>query len=323
MSARAPLLFLRVVAKRPEAKDICSYELAAADGSELPAFTAGAHVDVHLPGGAIRQYSLCNNPSERHRYILGVLRDPNSRGGSVTMHDRVKVGDPVYVSHPRNHFPLAPDVKQTLLLAGGIGVTPILCMAEHLHAHGQDFEFHYCTRSRERTAFLERLAEAPFRSQVWHHHDDGPEDQKLKLPALLGRAGPEAHLYVCGPAPFLDFVRQTAASLGWPPDRIHFESFAAVKIPDAGNTAFEIELASTGTVYTIPADQTALSYLLSQGVDIPWSCEQGICGACLTRVLGGEPDHRDEYLTPEERARNDLFTPCCSRARSKRLVVDL
>lgn len=323
MSARAPLLFLRVIAKRAEAKDICAFELAAADGAELPAFTAGAHVDVHLPGGAIRQYSLCNSPSERHRYVIGVLRDPNSRGGSVAMHDRVKEGDPVYVSHPRNQFPLAPGAKRSLLLAGGIGVTPMLSMAEHLHAQGQDFELHYCTRSRERTAFLERLAAAPFRARIWHHHDDGPDDQKLKLAALLSQAGAEAHLYVCGPAPFLDFVRQTAAGQGWSADRVHFESFAAIKTAATGDAAFEIELASTGAVYTIPADQTALTYLLSQGVDIPWSCEQGICGACLTRVLRGEPDHRDEYLTSEERARNDYFTPCCSRARTKRLVLDL
>ena len=177
--------------------------------------------------------------------------------------------------------------------------------------------------SRERTAFIERLAAAPFQSRLWHHYDDGPEEQKLQLAALLSRMGQGAHLYVCGPTPFLEFVRQTAVAQGWPPERVHFESFTAIKAATAGDTAFEVELASTGTVYTIPEDQTVLSYLLSKGVDIPWSCEQGICGACLTRVVSGEPDHRDQYLTPEERARNDLFTPCCSRARGKRLVIDL
>lgn len=323
MSVLAPLLFLRVTARRQEAADIFSYELAAASGAELPAFTPGAHVDVHLPGGAIRQYSLCNSPAERHHYVIAVLRDPNSRGGSVALHDRVKVGDPVYVSSPRNHFPLVPEAKRSILLAGGIGVTPILSMAEQLHADGCDFRMHYCTRAPERTAFLERLAAAPYISRVKHHLDSGSPDQKLNLPAVLTDAGPESHLYICGPAPFIDFVTRTATGEGWSASRIHCESFTAVPVVSSGDTSFEIEIASTGAVYTIPAAQSALAFLLSQGVDIPSSCEQGICGVCLTRVLRGEPDHRDQYLTPEEHAQNDQFTPCCSRAKSKRLLLDL
>jgi vanillate O-demethylase ferredoxin subunit len=323
MSILAPLLFLRVTARRQEAPDIYSYELAAATGAELPAFTAGAHVDIHLPGGAIRQYSLCNSPAERHRYVIGVLRDPNSRGGSVALHDRVKVGDPVYVSSPRNHFPLLPGAKRSILLAGGIGVTPILSMAEQLHADGCDFRMHYCTRAPERTAFLDRLAAAPYLSRVTHHLDSGSPEQKLNLPAVLTDAGPESHLYVCGPAPFIDFVARTASEQGWAASSVHSESFSAAPVASPGDTPFEVEIVSTGAVYTIPADRSTLAFLLSQGVDIPSSCEQGICGVCLTRVLRGEPDHRDQYLTPEEHAQNDQFTPCCSRAKSKRLVLDL
>jgi len=319
----APLLFLRVAAKHREGSDICCYELVSASGGELPPFTAGAHVDVHIPGGLIRQYSLCNSPAERHRYVIGVLREVKGRGGSVALHDRVKAGDPLYVSSPRNHFPLASGARRSILLAGGIGITPILSMVEQLHADGSDFRLHYCTRTLERAAFRKRLANAPFSSNIEHHVDDGPAAQQLKLREALGAPGPDTHLYVCGPAPFIALVTATARSLGWLPGQIHYESFSPVAVASGKDTAFEVEIASTGAVYQVPADQSVLHVLSTNGVAVPSSCEQGICGVCLTRVLRGEPDHRDQYLTPEERTLNDQFTPCCSRARCARLVLDL
>lgn len=311
----------RVLRKSQEAIDICSFELASEDGDSLPAFSAGAHVDVHLPGGLVRQYSLCNDPVERQRYRIAVLRDPGSRGGSVAMHDLVHEGDQLQISEPRNHFPLV-DAGKSLLFAGGIGVTPILCMARHLHAIGAEFEMHYCTRSKERSAFLQELENVPFASRVRFYHDDGPASQALDLQRELAN-DPSAHVYVCGPQGFIEWVRQTAATVGLPADQVHLEYFGAAARDPATDRPFEVTFASSGATYTIPADRTVTQALREFGVEILTSCEQGVCGTCLTRVLEGECDHRDLYLTDEERQRHDRFAPCCSRAKSARLVLDL
>lgn len=305
-----------------EAQDIASFELASADGSMLPPFDAGAHIDVHIRDGLIRQYSLCNDPSERHRYVIGVLRDPNSRGGSIAMHEEMAEGRVVQISVPRNHFPLV-HAKRSLLFAGGIGVTPILSMAEFLAKSGADFEMHYCSRSPERTAFHERIARSPFADKVHFHFDTGAAEQKLEIENLMAHASPETHLYVCGPGGFIDFVVRAAKRHGWPSERIHFEYFSAAPQDTSSDRAFEVKLASSGETYAIPANKTVISVLAEHGIDLPVSCEQGVCGTCLTRVLDGTPDHRDVYLTDEEKAANDCFTPCCSRSRSGRLVLDL
>ena len=313
-------LQVKVAARREEADGIVGLELVSVDGAPLPGFTAGAHIDVHLPGGLLRQYSLCNAPHEQHRYQIGVLRDTNSRGGSVAVHEALKVGDLLTIGVPRNQFALVP-AQHSLLLAGGIGVTPILCMAEALAASGASFEMHYCARSPARQAFRERIAGSGFADRVVHHYDDGDAAQKLDLEALLSQADPATHLYVCGPAGFIAHVVETARARGWPESQVHFEYFGAAPVTADGNGAFDVKLASSGQVYTIPADRTVIQVLCEHGVDVPVSCEQGICGTCLTRVLEGEPDHRDQYLTDEERAANDQFTPCCSRARSSLLVL--
>ena len=315
-------LQVKVAARREEADGIVGLELVPVDGASLPAFTAGAHIDVHLPGGLLRQYSLCNAPHEQHHYQIGVLRDANSRGGSVAVHEALKVGDVLTIGVPRNQFALVP-AQHSLLLAGGIGVTPILCMAESLAASGASFEMHYCARSPARQAFRERIAASGFAGRVVHHYDDGDAAQKLDLDALLAQADPSTHLYVCGPAGFISYVVDTARARGWPESQVHFEYFGAAPVQAEGNGAFDVKLASSGQVYTIPADRTVIQVLCEHGVDVPVSCEQGICGTCLTRVLEGEPDHRDQYLTDEERAANDQFMPCCSRARSPLLVLDL
>jgi vanillate O-demethylase ferredoxin subunit len=323
MSQPSPTLGVRVARKRTEALDICSLELVATDGTTLPAFTAGAHLDVHLPGGLVRPYSLCNPPSDTGRYVIGVLRDAHSRGGSVAVHDAVAEGSVLHISPPKNHFPLATDADHHLLLGGGIGITPLLAMAEHLASQGESFELHHCTRSLERTPFTERLAAASFARQVHHHFDDGQATQKLDIAATLQQASPGTHLYVCGPQGFMDAVLSTARVQGWPEQRLHHEYFSAAPADTAGDGSFEMEVASTGQVITVAPAQTALQALLAAGFDIPMSCEQGVCGTCLTGVKAGTPEHRDHYLTPEEQAANDQFLPCCSRAKGGRLVLDL
>jgi vanillate O-demethylase ferredoxin subunit len=320
----APSLFsVRVARKAVEAEGICSFELSALDGGPLPAFSAGSHVDVQLPGGLTRQYSLCNDAAETHRYLISVLRDPASRGGSAAMHDRVNEGDVLQISAPKNHFALAHDAQRHLLLAGGIGVTPILCMAERLSRTGAAFAMHYCTRSRARTAFQERIVASALADHVRFHFDDGDAAQKLDLATLLGSPRAGEHVYVCGPQGFMDAVLSTARAAGWPEAQLHYEFFGAQLAPSGSEAGFEVQLASSGRIVAVPADRTVVQALAEAGVVVPTSCEQGVCGTCLTRVLAGECEHKDLYLTPEEQDANDQFLPCCSRAKSARLVLDL
>ncbi|MBX9872978.1 MAG: PDR/VanB family oxidoreductase [Burkholderiaceae bacterium] len=319
----APTLQVRVARKAVEAQDIVTLELVAVDGQALPAFSAGSHVDVQLPNGITRQYSLCNDPQETHRYQIGVLRDAASRGGSAAVHDLVKEGDVLTISAPRNHFGLAHEAKKHLLLAGGIGVTPILCMAERLANTGADFAMHYATRAPERTAFRQRIAASAFASRVQFHYDNGDAAQKLDLQALLSQPQAGTHLYVCGPKGFMDAVLNTARAAGWPEAQIHYEFFGAEVAKSDSDASFEIKLASSGRIVMVPKDQTVVQALAAAGVDVMISCEQGVCGTCLTRVLEGVPDHKDSYLTPEEQAANDQFTPCCSRSKTPLLVLDL
>lgn len=315
-------LNVRVTAKTREAHDIYCLELAAVDGNPLPSFSAGSHVDVFIREGLVRQYSLCNDPSERHRYQIGVLRDPKSRGGSIAMHDDIHEGDIIRISEPRNHFAMVP-ARRTLLFAGGIGVTPILCMAERLAAIGGQFEMHYCARSEEHAAFRSRIAQSAFSDRVHFHFDNGPGEQKIDLPALLSAPDGATHLYVCGPGGFIDHVVDTAQAAGWNGAHVHLEYFGAQAADTSRDGAFDIQLASSGKVLRVPADKSVTAVLSMHGIDVPVSCEQGVCGTCITRVLSGTPEHRDLYFTPEERAANDQFTPCCSRSQSPCLVLDL
>jgi vanillate monooxygenase ferredoxin subunit len=315
-------LKVKVLRRKQEAQDIASFELVREDGSALPAFSAGSHIDVQVPGGLTRQYSLCNDMGEQHRYRIAVLRDANSRGGSAGMHDALKEGDTLTISAPRNHFPLV-HAHRTLLFAGGIGVTPLLCMAQRLATTGGDFVLHYCTRSPQRTAFRDEIAASPFAGNVQFHFDDGDAAQKLDLEAVLRQPHPGTHLYVCGPSGFIDWVEQTAARCGWGKDQVHVEHFGAARQDTAGDRPFQVKIASSGAVVEVPADQTVVQALQAHGVEILTSCEQGVCGTCITRVLQGECDHRDLYFTDDEKAKNDQFTPCCSRAKSSMLVLDL
>lgn len=313
---------VKVLRKKQEAEGIASFELVKPDGSALPGFGAGSHIDVQVPGGLTRQYSLCNDAAEQHRYRIAVLRDPGSRGGSTGMHDAVNEGDVLLISEPRNHFPLV-HAQRTLLFAGGIGVTPLLCMAQRLAQVGGDFEMHYCTRSPSRTAFRDEIAQADWSDRVHFHFDDGAEAQKLQLERVLAKPEAGTHLYVCGPTGFIDWVVKTAERLGWGKDQVHLEYFGAAPQDTAGDRAFQVKIASSGATYEVAADQTVVQALQAHGIEILTSCEQGVCGTCITRVLQGECDHRDLYFTDEEKAKQDQFTPCCSRAKSEVLVLDL
>ncbi len=323
----APLITVRVAARQAIAQDIALFELHAADGGTLPPFEAGAHIEVHVGQGDsrfVRPYSLCNTPGETHRWQIAVLRTPDSRGGSAAVHAWLREGSELQVSAPRNLFPLAPGAQRSLLLAGGIGITPLLAMAETLHQAGADFELHHATRSAARTPFVERLALAPWARRVWRHLDDGEPQQRLALPTLLAQQRAEGtHLYVCGPQGFMDAALAAARATGWAEANLHWESFSPQVEHKAGDSEFELVLQRSGIIITVGAEQTAAQAIAAHGVFLPTSCEQGVCGTCLTPVLGGTPDHRDQYLTPEEQAANDQFTPCCSRAKSAQLVIDL
>ena len=318
----APLK-VRVIEKRVVAEDICSFLLEQADGRPLPPFSAGSHVDVKVADGLVRQYSLCNEPGAAGCYLIGVLREVVSRGGSQAMHERVQVGDVIEISEPRNHFPLAHEARHSLLLAGGIGVTPILCMARRLATVGASFAMHYCARSRRRAAFADEIAAAAFADQVRFHFDDEAGGEPIDLDALVASPDDGTHLYVCGPKGFMDAVLSKARAAGWPEARLHYEFFQAEVAHSDSDGGFEVALASTGQVIDVGKDQTVIQALMAAGIEVPVSCEQGVCGTCLTRVLEGTPDHRDLYLTPEEQALNDQFTPCCSRALTPRLTLDL
>ena len=319
-------LTVQVAGKHVAALDVVSLDLVDPAGGALPAFTAGAHIDVHLPGGLIRQYSLLNDCRQASSYRIGVLREPQSRGGSVAVHDQIQIGDLLRISLPRNRFPLVA-AERSLLFAGGIGITPLLCMARSLLADGAAFELHYSCRARDRAAFLTELQTPALAGHVRTHFDDEPHTA-LDAQAVLAAADAQTQLYVCGPSGYIDFICAQARAAGVDESRIHFERFALDEdqrpaAPAEGDVAFQVRLASTGEVFDIPADETVTSALDRQGVFIPVSCEEGICGTCLTGIQEGIPDHRDSYLTDAEHAANDQFTPCYSRARTAVLVLDL
>jgi vanillate O-demethylase ferredoxin subunit len=309
---------VRIRNKIAAAQDICGFELVDPNGAPLPPFSAGAHIDVHV-GGLVRQYSLCNSPAETERYVIGVLLEPDSRGGSLAMH-ALEEGELLEISAPKNHFPLALGAKHTLLIAGGIGITPLLAMAEQLAADGESFELHYATRSATRTAFRDRLAAQHLVPHTRLYWDDTPE-ARLDLAALLANPAAETHLYVCGPGGLIDAVLAQARAGGWEEAQLHREYFGAAPLDSAADGAFQVELAQSGRVVEVAAGQTVIAALRDCGLDVPTSCEQGVCGTCLTKVLAGEPEHLDNYLTAEERAQG-CFLPCVSRGKGV-LKLDL
>jgi ferredoxin-NADP reductase len=292
-----------------ETRDVLVFDLRPAGGS-VAAFEPGAHIDVELPNGTIRQYSLVNEPGVRDRYLICVKHDPNSRGGSRFMHEQLRVATTIEVRAVRNNFRLASEAAPTLLIAGGIGVTPILAMAEHLAAEGRPAEVVYAARSRHDLAFLGRLSDAASRLTV---HVDDEAGTVLDVDALVSAAPDGTHLYCCGPAPMLDaFLASTA---GRPPHRVHLERFAAAAAPALTGGAFIVELARSG--------RSILQALRTAGITAASSCEEGICGTCEVAVLAGTPDHRDGILSAAERQANRSMMICCSRSIGDRLVLDM
>jgi vanillate O-demethylase ferredoxin subunit len=327
-------MFAVTVAKKETvAEGIASFELVSADGRPLPAFTAGAHIDVYLSdknGQAtdsgkelVRQYSLSNDSAETHRYVLGVQREPKSRGGSITMHERLNIGDSFTISRPRNSFHLKESAKRTLLFAGGIGVTPILSMAWRLHALGADFEMHYSSSSQERMAFQSLIKAAPFADRVHFHISNGSSEQLLDIDQVLGNYTEGDNAYVCGPDGYMNFVIGASENRQWPPTSVHREYFTAATVDQSGDKAFQVKLASSGEVYDVASDTSIADTLIDAGVEVALSCEQGICGTCLTTVLEGEPEHRDSFQSEEERVTKRQMTVCCSRAKGELLVLDM
>lgn len=307
---------------------INAYEVVDPDGRELPAFTAGAHIDLYFRDGRIRQYSLCNDPSERTRYVFAVQREENGRGGSKAIFDVVHVGRILTISAPRNHFALREEADSHLLLAGGIGITPIMAMARRLRAIGADFALHYCTRSPDKTAFREELAPFSDKGQVRFYHDGGDPSRGLDVTALLAECRPNAHVYCCGPIGFMDAVKR--ASSHWPAANVHFEHFSpagpAPVVPAdvegaAISVGFKVRLARSGREFDIPNDKSIVQVLREHGIDVPTSCESGLCGTCRTRYLEGTPEHRD-YILDEAERRSDVLI-CCARSATPLLVLDL
>ncbi|MCA4134840.1 PDR/VanB family oxidoreductase [Arthrobacter sp. M4] len=308
---------VRVEEKREVAEGVVMLSLRSVGGHSLPSWTAGAHIDLILPGDApTRQYSLCGSTVE-HTYRIGILRDPNSRGGSSYVYDKLQTGDVIRIRGPRNHFALN-DSPRYIFIAGGIGITPILAMITEAQKAGAEWQLVYGGRMRSSMAFLDELAVYGDRVSIQ------PQDEVglLDLDSLLDNPQSDTLVYCCGPEPLLAAVEQRCTA--WPSGSLHLERFAP-KAP-AGpitNVTFEVVLAQSDLTLHVPADRPVLDVLEDAGIHILSSCREGTCGTCEVKVLEGEPDHRDSVLTEEEQKANDCMMVCVSRSRSKRLVLDL
>lgn len=308
MTARM-IMKLRVDTARRVTPRVLHLSLVHPSRPELPAWTPGAHVDLRLPDGRIRQYSLCGDPAERGRYDIAVKREDDGRGGSAWIHGNLRAGDIVHVSAPRNNFPLAENATRHVMVAGGIGVTPFLAMARHLAASGADFTLHCCARSELEAPLLGELrALCGGRLVPWL----SAEGRRFN-PAVLGRSEPGTHLYACGPQGLLDTVRAHAAGAGWADDRVHVEVFRPTPDLSFKPEPFEARLASTGEVLHVPADRSLLAVLRERGIAMPSSCETGVCGSCVCGYRDGIVIHRDAFIPVRDR--QDRLAPCVSRAR--------
>jgi vanillate O-demethylase ferredoxin subunit len=319
MNDNADTLRVAIVRRKMEADGIVSLELRALADKSLPPFDAGSHVDVIVAPDLVRQYSLCNDPAESGRYRIAILLEPNSRGGSAEIHRAFDENRTIEISRPRNNFPLIETAEKTFLLAGGIGVTPLLAMAYRLHALERDFELHYCARTRTKAAFTAELAAVPFAARIHLHFDDEGPQQALDLDRLGGAA--DAHVYICGPQGFIEHASAGVRQHGFSDDRIHVEYFSA-EVSSAGSF-FTIFAARTGKLIDVPEGRTIAEALGEAGIDVLLSCREGVCGTCLTGVLEGTPDHRDFVQTADEKASNRQIAVCCSRALSTKLVLDI
>lgn len=307
---------MKVASRRMLTPTIAEFTLVAADGAALPDYEPGAHVTVQTPSGAMRRYSLVGPGEDPESYILAVKLEAESRGGSRSMHDEAVEGTELVVEPPENEFPLK-QANKYLLIAGGIGVTPIYAMARKLDEDGKSFSIIYCTRSAEEAAYLDEMR-AAFGSRLTFHHDDGDPDKVYDFWDHF--AEPQAmHVYCCGPKPLMEEIK--AISGHWPEGRVNFEDFKPVEVVRADDAAFEVELARSGRTLTVPADRTILETLREAGFATVSSCESGTCGTCKTRLVSGAVDHRDMVLMDEEK--DDFIMICVSRSEGGKLVLDL
>ncbi len=291
---------------------------------DFPAFEAGSHIDLHLPNGLVRSYSLCNPSTDRQRYVVGVLNDRKSRGGSRYVHQQLRVGMTLPISVPRNNFKLEEGAGRSVLVAGGIGVTPIWCMLQRLVAIGKPVEMLYCARARKEAAFCEAIGALAAKKGVaqltWHFDEEkgGPPD----LAAILASKGADSHYYCCGPTPMLDGFEKTCEKLGYP--NAHIERFAAVHVEAPNATEiYLVECAKSGKTVEVPPGKSILDSLIDAGLNPDHSCKEGVCGACETKVLSGEIDHHDGILTKLERASNKTMMICVSGCKRGPLVLDI
>ena len=312
------LIDTRIVSRSRLSETVVALELTACGDEPLPGYVAGAHVDVHVTDGIVRQYSLCGNPQARGRYRIGVHLDPNSRGGSAEVHRSFHVGRVVKIGQPRCAFALAPASAPPIMVAGGIGVTPILAMAYALDAEGKDFHLHYCTRSPGHAAFLDEMRHR-FGSRVQAHFGLMVFDP---LEALRDAPG-GTHVYTCGPVGLMEAVASAARAVGWRAERVHQERFSSDLKTFSAGTTFDVVARRSGVMVSVQPTQTIAEALLAAGVRVPLSCGEGLCGSCLTRVLEGTPEHRDSCLSDVEHAEGTLIAPCCSRSATPRLVLDI
>lgn len=317
---------VRVVAHEQVAEDVVAIELRAVEGYELPSFSAGAHIDVELPVKderghfVVRQYSLCNDPAERERYVIAVGRDAFSRGGSRYLHDQLHKGDVLHVSTPRNHFQLYEPALHTVLVAGGIGITPLLAMARRLSALGRAWQLYYCARTPARAAFLDLLRSLP--GEVIPVFDGVPGGMPIDLVHVARNAPSDAHLYCCGPAGLMEAFERAMSSR--PSHAVHVEWFAPRSATvQASAGAFDVRLARSGLTLKVPADKSILDVLNDAGIPVQYSCCDGVCGTCETRVLAGRPDHRDSVLLGDDAKLTDRIMVCVSRSATPALTLDL
>lgn len=313
----------RVSSVKLVATDITSYKLTPADNTAWPSFTAGAHIDVCPTPDMVRQYSLCNSPTDTNNYSISVKRDPQGHGGSEYIHTHLRVGDTIRIGTPRNNFPLHPGYSDYLLIAGGIGITPLMAMAHQLTLNGSAFTLHVCAKNNAASALSDFTADHPFADNIVHHFDQGQQGQSFNPTEALGSYTPGRVIYLCGPTGFMAWVMQAAEAQGWPAEAIYSETFVPPSTTDQPNVAFEVVLARSGMVLQVGADESLLDVLNRNHCAVICSCTQGICGSCMTPVLEGVPEHRDAIMNDAERNKNDQMTVCVSRAKSSQLVLDL
>jgi ferredoxin-NADP reductase len=316
----ASLLELRLRQIRLEAEDICSYEFVSAHGAALPTFTAGAHIDLHLPQNMVRSFSLANPPQDGACYRIAVQREAPGRGGSAWMHDHLRVGQVLHAGAPANNFALDETAEHSVFVAGGIGITPILSMIARLEALGRSWRLHYASRTPQRAAFVDTLRELDRGRGRVIHCDSSQPGTRADIAGIVGAADALTHLYCCGPARMIDaFVTAAAAR---PAHTVHHERFSAATAPSVEG-GFEVVLQRSGKRFAVEPGKSILDTLLDNDVSVAYACSNGVCGTCRTSIVSGVPDHRDEFLNDEERQSGQSVMICCSGSHTPTLVLDL